>query len=158
MTSRRNPRGRLTFSRWLGLREKLGWILLMLGVPRLILLVLLLYSRQIVARGPYVLVSGQEQHGGTLLDLLTQWDGTWYRFIAERGYAPPMPAVAAAFFPLYPLVVRAVAFVVPDVQGASLIVSNGCLIAAALLLMKLLRLDHDELVCRRAVTFLLFNP
>ena len=51
-----------------------------------------------------------------------------------------------------------VAFVVRDPQMASLIVSNGCLIAAALLLMRLLRLDYDELICRRAVTFLLFNP
>jgi hypothetical protein len=41
---------------------------------------------------------------------------------------------------------------------ASILVSNGCLIGAALLLMRLLRLDYDELVCRRAITFLMFNP
>jgi hypothetical protein len=153
-----NPPATQVASRWRLLWEKAGWVLFMFAVSRLIVVALIIYSRQIVSRGEFTEVSGQEQHGGTLLDLLTQWDGTWYRLIAERGYAPPMPAVAAAFFPVYPLAVRAVAFVVRDVQVASLIVSNGCLIAAALLLMKLLRLDYDERVCRRAVTFLLFNP
>jgi hypothetical protein len=130
----------------------------MFVASRLIIVAVIIYSRQIVTRGPYIEVSGQEQHGGTLLDILTQWDGTWYRYIAERGYASRMPAVATAFFPVYPLVVRAVAFVVRDLQVASLIVSNGCLIAAALLLNKLLRLDYDERVCRRAIVFLFFNP
>jgi hypothetical protein len=69
-----------------------------------------------------------------------------------------MPAVATAFFPLYPLAVRAVAFIVRDLQVASILISNGCLIAAALLLKKLLRLDYDERVCRRAIVFLMFNP
>jgi hypothetical protein len=145
-------------SRWKVFWEKAGWALFMFAVSRLLIVALIFYSRQIVARGAFIEVSGQEQHGGTLLDLFTQWDGTWYRFIAQRGYAPPMPALAAAFFPVYPLMVRAVAFVVRDLQVASLIVSHGCLIAAALLLMKLLRLDYDERVCRRAVIFLFFNP
>lgn len=130
----------------------------MFVASRLVIVAVIIYSRQIVARGPHIEVSGQDQHGGTLLDILTQWDGTWYRYIAERGYASPMPAVATAFFPAYPLVVRAVAFVVRDLQVASLLVSNGCLIAAALLLTKLLRLDYDERVCRRAIVFLMFNP
>ena len=153
-----NPPAAQVASRWRLLWEKVGWVVFMFAVSRIILVALIIYSRQIVSRGAYIKVSGQEEHGGTLLDLLTQWDGTWYRFIAERGYAPPMPAVAAAFFPVYPLAVRAVAFVVHDLQVASLIVSNGCLIAAALLLIRLLRLDYDEQVCRRTVTFLLFNP
>jgi Gpi18-like mannosyltransferase len=130
----------------------------MVVASRLVIVAVIIYSRQIVARGPFIEVSGQEQHGGTLLDILTQWDGTWYRYIAERGYASPMPAVATAFFPAYPLAVRAVAFVVRDLQVACLLVSNGCLVAAALLLKKLLRFDYDERVCRRAIVFLLFNP
>lgn len=138
--------------------EKAGWVLFMFAVSRLLIVALTIYSRQIVQRGPYVVVSTQEEHGGTLLDILTQWDGNWYRLIAQNGYAPPMPSVAAAFFPLYPLAVRAVALVVRDLQVASLLVSNGCLIAASLLLVRLLRRDYDELVCRRAITFLMFNP
>ena len=115
-------------------------------------------SRHIIQRGPHVFVSGQMEHGGTFLDLLTQWDGVWYRLLAKQGYGPPTPDIAAAFFPVYPLLVRGVGFIVHDLQIASLIVSNGCLIAAALLFLRLLRLDYDELVCRRAITFLMFNP
>lgn len=145
-------------SRWRSLSEKAGWVLLMFGASRLVMVALIIYSRQIVQRGPHVLVSGQEQHGGTLLDVMTQWDGVWYRLIAAHGYAGPMPPVAAAFFPLYPLLVRVVGFVVRDLQAASLLVSNFSLLAAALLLTALLRLDYDERVCRRAITFLMFNP
>jgi len=132
--------------------------LFLFAVSRLMIVALIIFSRQIVERGPHEIVSGQDQHGGTFLDIMTQWDGTWYRYIAERGYASPMPAVSTAFFPMYPLAVRAVAFAVRDLQVASLLVSNGCLIAAALLLNRLLRLDYDERVCRRAIVFLMFNP
>jgi hypothetical protein len=130
----------------------------MFGASRLILVALIVFSRQIIERGPHVVVSTQTEHGGTLLDILTQWDGNWYRLIAEHGYGPPMPEVAAAWFPVYPILVRAVEFIVRDFQVASLLVSNGCLIAAALLLLRLLRLDYDELVGRRTITFLMFNP
>jgi len=130
----------------------------MFAASRLLIVALTFYSRQTIARGPHVVVSVQNEHGGSLLDIMTQWDGFWYRFIASHGYGPPTPDVAAAFFPVYPLLVRAFTFVVRDQQVASLLVSNGCLIAASLLLVRLLRLDYDELVCRRAVTFLMFNP
>ena len=130
----------------------------MFAVSRLLIVALVFYSRHIVERGPYVSISGQNEHGGTLLDIMTQWDGVWYRLIAHHGYHSPTPSLAPAFFPVYPLIVRAVAFVVRDFQVASLLVSNGCLIAAALLLVRLLRLDYDEPVCRRAITFLMFNP
>jgi len=135
-----------------------GWVLLMFAASRLMLVALIVFSRQIIERGPHVVVSTQTEHGGTLLDVLTQWDGNWYRLIAERGYAPPMPEIAAAWFPIYPLLIRAVAFIVRDLQVASLLVSNGCLITAALLLIRLLRLDYEELICRRVITFLMFNP
>ena len=151
-----NEPGRL--SRWRRLWDDAGWVLFMFAISRLIVIMLIWFSRQIVERGPYVTLSGQMQHGGTLRDLLTQFDGFWYRLIAEHGYGPPTPDLAAAFFPVYPLLVRGVAFVVRDLQVASLIVSNGCLLAAALLFVRLLRLDYDELVCRRAITFLMFNP
>ena len=144
--------------RWRPAWTEAGWVLLMFAASRLMLVALIVFSRQIIERGPHVEVSTQTEHGGTLLDILTQWDGDWYRLIAEQGYGPPMPEVAAAWFPLYPLLVRAVEFIVRDFQVASVLVSNGCLIAAALLLMRLLRLDYDELVCRRAITFLMFNP
>jgi hypothetical protein len=47
---------------------------------------------------------------------------------------------------------------VRDFQVASVLVSNGCLIVAALLLVCLLRLDYDERICRRVILFLMLNP
>jgi mannosyltransferase PIG-V len=122
------------------------------------LVALILFSRPIIERGPHVVVSGQFEHEGTLSDILTQWDGVWYRMIAQHGYAPPADPLAPAFFPVYPILIRAVQFIVRDFQVASLLVSNGCLIAAALLLMRLLSLDYDELTSRRVLTFLMFSP
>jgi hypothetical protein len=145
-------------SRWRLFWDKAGWLLLMFAVSRLVVIMLMWLSRHIIERGPHVNVSGQMHHGGTLLDLLTQWDGVWYRLLAKEGYGPPTPEIAAAFFPVYPLLVRYVTHLVPDIQVASLIVSNGCLLGAAFLFIRLLRLDYDELVCRRAITFLMFNP
>lgn len=144
--------------RWRRLWDEAGWVLFTFAISRLIVIMLIWLSRHIIERGPHVEVSVQMEHGGTLLDLLTQWDGHWYRMIAKQGYGPPTPDIVAAFFPVYPLLVRGVAFVVPDLQLASLIVSNGCLLAAAWLFLRLLRLDYEELVCRRAITFLMFNP
>jgi hypothetical protein len=145
-------------SRWKAVWGKAGWVLWTFAASRLLIVALIFYSRQTVARGPYVVVSTQNEHGGSLLDIMTQWDGFWYRFIAAHGYGPPTPELAAAFFPVYPLLVRALKFVVRDPQVASLLVSNGCLIAASFLFLRLLRLDYDERVCRRAITFLMFNP
>lgn len=144
--------------RWRRLWDEAGWVLLMFAVSRFIVVTLIWLSRHIIERGPHVFVSGQMEHGGTLLDLMTQWDGIWYRMLAKQGYGPPTPEIIAAFFPVYPLLVSGVAFIVRDLQVASLIVSNGCLLAAALLFIRLLRLDYDEAVCRRAITFLMFNP
>lgn len=153
-----NPSEPESPQRWRPAWREVGWVVLMFAASRLILVAVILFSRAIIVRGPYVWVSRQEENGGTLLDILTQWDGVWYRLIASQGYGPPTPEVAAAWFPFYPLLVRAVEFIVRDYQLAGVLVSNGCLIAAALLLMRLLRLDYDELVCRRAITFLMFNP
>jgi len=78
----------------------------MFGVSRLLIVALIFYSRHIVARGPYVAITGETEHGGSLLDIMTQWDGVWYRMIAHHGYQGATPALAPAFFPVYPLIVR----------------------------------------------------
>ena len=153
-----SPKETERLPRWRRLWDEMGWALFTFAISRFVVIMLIWYSRQLIERGPHVVVSTQMEHGGTLRDLLTQWDGHWYRMIASQGYGPPTPDIVAAFFPVYPLLVRGVAFIVHDFQVASLIVSNGCLLAAAWLFLRLLRLDYDETVCRRAITFLMFNP
>ena len=51
--------------------------------------------------------------GDILAAPVARWDSAWYLVIAHCGYEPSLGALTAtrtAFFPLYPLVLRAVAF------------------------------------------------
>ena len=76
---------------------------------------------------------------GWLGDLLAapaaRWDAAWYLVIAHYGYRPDLgtaTAQRAAFFPLYPLGVRAIsALAVPPVLAGVLLFA-GCACAGAL--------------------------
>ncbi len=71
-----------------------------------------------------------------LLAAFANWDGVWYRQIAEEGYAyDPKASSTVAFFPAFPLLARGIT----EVTGASanfalLVVSHVCLIAAFVVL------------------------
>ena len=67
-----------------------------------------------------------------ILDVLTSWDGNWYMRVVRLGYPRSVPPNAtyfieearAAFFPLYPLLVRAADVVLPGGEvGAALTVN-----------------------------------
>jgi hypothetical protein len=70
--------------------------------------------------------------GGDLGAALGKSDGVWYLGIAHHGYGPPPPIgphgvythlTSLAFFPLYPLLIRAVAFTGLPYLGAALVVT-----------------------------------
>ena len=67
-------------------------------------------------------------------------DAAWFLAIATRGYDPADGS--AAFFPLYPLVIRVVAWL-PGIGplGAALLVSNACFAGALVMLHGLTRLE-----------------
>jgi hypothetical protein len=105
---------------------------------------LLLYAAARLAGIVAVLVwSGanlRTTHG--LHTLGTLWDASWYLDVAQHGYdhhiRPPLPGHHAdstnlAFFPLYPLAIRAVHTVLPflDWSGAGLLVSWTASLTAA---------------------------
>ena len=89
--------------------------------------------------------SGGRYAGKPVWDVLSSWDGEWYRRIAEHGYDPKLvhiPGVvghhwsveqnSAAFFPLYPVAIRAVSMVTGlGSFGAGLVVSIVASFAAA---------------------------
>lgn len=64
---------------------------------------------------------------GNRLSFLSNWDGPIYLSIAENGY---QNKGEANFFPLYPLLVRAVHLVVPSLLYSGLIVAWACLVGA----------------------------
>ena len=86
-----------------------------------------------------------------LLAPLVRWDANFYVSLTRDGYPPrhPGPNHHLAFFPLYPLLLRATHL---DVFWAAFWVSNGCALLAALCLARLPRRPADGL--RAAVLFL----
>ena len=93
------------------------------------------------------------------LEIWDRWDASHYLRLAEQGYvASGDGRVSLVFFPLYPWLVRMVAWVARDYILAALIVSGFASVATALLLRRLARCDEPEEVSRNAVWFLLIFP
>lgn len=95
-----------------------------------------------------------------LLDVFgSRWDTGFYVSIAEEGYkyeGVPLPSVA--FFPLLPLLMRALAAVVGDALVAGILISNGALLLASLLFYQLVADGWGEEVADRAVWYWLIFP
>jgi hypothetical protein len=84
-----------------------------------------------------------------------QWDSGWYLHIAEDGYDSRQ---AAAFFPLYPLVVRGVAVVTGSTAVAGVLVSLAAAAVAAVVLAELARPLLGERGARESVLLLALAP
>jgi Mannosyltransferase (PIG-V) len=95
-----------------------------------------------------------------LLSPLARWDAVWYLRIAESGYAGS--DVRAAFFPLYPLLVRGVATPFGSSPGALLVASYAVALAAFLgalgLLHRLVALELGRPLARPALLLLAVFP
>lgn len=105
-----------------------------------------------------------------LIDMWSRWDAGWYLSIAGGGYSPGADLGNAysnmAFFPLYPCLVRAMTFWLPDSAQsvgvlllAGLILSNLCFLMSMLMLYFLTRrLIGAEKVAERTVVLTLCLP
>jgi hypothetical protein len=89
-----------------------------------------------------------------------RWDAGWYLTIATEGYSyDPNASSSVAFFPLFPLLIRAANVVLPGGAAfAGLVVVHLALAAAVVYVYKLVRLDFSEQVAWRTVVFLLVFP
>jgi hypothetical protein len=85
-----------------------------------------------------------------------QWDFGHYQKIAEFGYEAGDGSLA--FYPLFPCLVRLVAYISGSYLAAGLIVSGIASVAAAILLRRLVQLDYDSAVALRSVWFFLIFP
>jgi hypothetical protein len=99
-----------------------------------------------------------------LLSPLARWDAVWYLLIAQDGYAGggPLPAEdRAAFFPGYPLAIRALTGFTES-PGAGLIaayvVSLAAFLGALYLLYRLVDLELGPEVARITVVLLAVSP
>jgi Gpi18-like mannosyltransferase len=94
------------------------------------------------------------------LAIWNRWDAPHYLDLARMGYVSGgVEARWIVFYPLYPWLVRAVAFVVRDDMLAAFVVSGVASVAAGLLLYRLARADGEpEEVARASVFYLLVFP
>jgi hypothetical protein len=84
------------------------------------------------------------------VDATERQDAVWYLRLAGRGWSTD--DASAAFFPLYPLTVRAVAWVLPgDDLFAALLVSNLAFLGALLALFALTAEAFGDRIARRAI-------
>ncbi len=96
-----------------------------------------------------------------LWDATVRQDALWFLRIASSGYVPGDGS--AAFFPLYPLAIRAVAWL-PGITpvGAALAIANASFLGALIVLHGLTRWEFDGEgageMARRTVTFLAIFP
>jgi len=91
---------------------------------------------------------------------LLAWDGTWYRDIAVAGY-DALPAEALRFFPVFPMVARALAlpFGDPAVPWTLVLVANVAAVVAAVMIRQLVIDERgDEVLANRAAVALTLFP
>ena len=131
--------------------------LALVGLSRLALLgVAYAATRVLPAPG---FVAGIWKSGG-LIDAWNRWDAGWYLLVAERGYTlgGDGPALSLAFFPLYPLAMRALAKLCGDHMLAGLLISNIAFAVAAGLLYDLVRRRLGLGVARTCTLLLCVYP
>ena len=86
-----------------------------------------------------------------------RWDALWFMRIAEDGYTEDDGS--AAFFPGYPMAVRAVSTVLGGHPlPAALLISNAAFLGALILLYLLSRFEFDEKTARRSVLYASIFP
>ncbi|MDQ2084836.1 hypothetical protein RBH29_00100 [Herbivorax sp. ANBcel31] len=91
--------------------------------------------------------------------LWVKWDSSNYIFLAENWYVNEgEPRLYIAFYPLYPLLMRILTFVIKDSLLAGVIVSNTCIAFASYYLYKLVNLDFDDKTSFAAVKYMLIFP
>lgn len=103
--------------------------------------------------------------GWPFLDMWNQWDGNWYMHIAQHGYqgAPNLHHESdIVFFPLYPYLVRLLAwpfhFANSAVLVSGLLVSNICFITGAYYLYKLVAKKWGRRLAKLTILALFLSP
>ncbi len=151
------PVAKIQWSRWFSGAARFfadsKVVLLMFVSSRLLIVGVILLSKMVVVRGPFW------QPGG-LLGALTQWDSIYYIHIARHGYFHAEGWMSTvAFFPSFPMLVKAMSFVFHDFRLAAVVTANICLLGAGLLLHRLVRWEfQDRRIADTAVTLLMFSP
>jgi hypothetical protein len=132
-------------------------IILRLGLGLIGVLSLRLQSPTVIGGNWLTLIVPGSSPWSEALSMWQRWDALFYQQIAQHGYHAGDDT--AAFYPLYPLLARAIA---PAVGGhmvvAELVVSSAAFVAAMWLLYRIARLDAGPVAARLVVLLVAFFP
>ena len=145
---------RLRAARWV-------WVsVLVFAGTRLGILLVAYLAAGLLADSPFVPLYHLRGTDNVLLDVFgSRWDTGFYVSIAEEGYryqGVPLPSVA--FFPLYPLFMRALGSLVGDALVAGILISNTALLLATMLLYRLADESWGQAVAERTIWYFLIFP
>lgn len=87
-------------------------------------------------------------------DGLIRWDSFWYIGIASNGY----DAKSAAFFPLYPTLIKIFSLVTGNIMTSGLFVSNFAFLIALFYVYKIAQQEFDNQTASRAVFYISAAP
>jgi hypothetical protein len=93
-----------------------------------------------------------------LLAPTARWDSVWYLAIARDGYADQADHAKTAFYPLYPLLMRAGGWIVGSPLVAGVLISLACFLAALALLQRLAAIELGPRDARGTVLLVAFFP
>jgi len=96
--------------------------------------------------------------GDLLAAPAARWDSVWYLTIAQHGYGDKQDHAQAAFYPLYPLLMRAGGWVVGSPLLAGVLISLACFLGALVLLHRLAALELGLRDARGTVLLVAFFP
>jgi hypothetical protein len=135
------------------LRER-SWILGWWAAGRLLVLVPVAL---VDVLGPRGFTGGEER--SNLFGLLHAWDGRWYKTVAENGYLlEPGRQSDPAFFPLFPLLMRAGHELGFSYATSGVLIANLAFVVALVLFESLTRDLFGAETARRAVALLAVWP
>ena len=101
--------------------------------------------------------SGLSWHA--LFSSLSDWDATWYGWIAQHGYDPSLGhGNTAAFFPLYPMLWAPLTWLPGPITMWATVLSSLLFGAALCLFYRMTERRYDEPMARRAVLYLAVFP
>ena len=134
--------------------QRRAWIVAWWAAGRLLVLAT---AAVIHFTGPRAFAGRDER--SHLLGLLGAWDGRWYRIVAVHGYLlEPGRQSDPAFFPLYPLLLRAGHALGIGYLAAGLVISNVAFLAALAAFEALTRELLGAQLARRATVYLAVFP
>lgn len=124
-------------------------------ISRLIVIVATIVGSRLIPPGASTTLP---THGAAALQPFFRFDATYYQSLWQSGYSGPLAAYHAAFYPVYPLLVRATGTLLIGPELASLLLSNLAMLGALFLIYRIAIRYLEPSVASRSLWILALWP